>query len=238
MRLRQLLGAAAVAACLAGPVRADVNVYYHAGGWDAFDGQDQNGQPFCGIGSRNPADGRTFSLRFELGAGDVVFVASKTGWSIPDRTQIPVVMQVGLDRPWSAQGVGSGDRVQWTLDRASYPVFDSQFRGASSMTLTFPEGNEQPWIVTLAGSSAISTAMSRCVADLARRAAAGPAAAAPSPAPSTTQPFGAAPAAPASSPPPAQAPQGQPAGQPQAPQDNSQGQTQAPRQNGGANPSH
>jgi hypothetical protein len=234
MRLRQFIAAIVIGASLAVPGRADTNVYYHAGGWDAFDGQDAQGQPFCGLGSRNPADGRTFSLRFAFGGSDVIFIASKNGWSIPDHTQIPVVMQVGLDRPCSEQAIGSGDRVQWTLDRTGYQKFDAEFRGATSMTVTFPSGNEQAWIIMLAGSSAVSTAMGRCISGMAQRAASAASSAPAAAAPAATQPFGAtatAPPAPAAASPAASgAPAAPPPAQPSA--------TPPSQPNSTANPSH
>jgi hypothetical protein len=197
MCVRQLLLAVALTAGVALPVRAEVNVYYHAGAWDAFDGQGDNGQPLCGIGSRNPADGRTFSLRFQIGGDDMTFIAAKSGWNIPDGTQIPVVMQIGLDQPWTEQAAGKGDRVQWTLDRVNAQIFDDQFRSAASMTVTFPSGTEHSWVISLAGSTAASNAMGRCVTDLTQRAAAAaqPAATPAPAAQGATQPFGAAPAA-------------------------------------------
>jgi hypothetical protein len=197
MCVRQLLLAVALTAGVALPVRAQVNVYYHAGAWDAFDGQGDNGQPLCGIGSRNPADGRTFSLRFQIGGDDMSFIAAKSGWNIPDGTQIPVVMQIGLNQPWTQQATGKGDRVQWTLDRVNAQIFDDQFRGAASMTVTFPSGTERPWVISLSGSTAASNAMGRCVTDLTQRAAAAtqPAATTAPAEQGSTQPFGAAPAA-------------------------------------------
>ncbi|HUN41620.1 MAG TPA: hypothetical protein VMU81_15140 [Acetobacteraceae bacterium] len=196
MGLNLLLRAIAVSACLAAPARADVTVYFHAGGWDAFDGQDDHGRAFCGVGSHNPADGRTFSVRFLIGSNDVTFIAGKPGWNIPDHTAIPVVMQVGLQRPWTEQALGAGQSVQWTLDRGSYETFDAQFRHASSMTLTFPSGNEPAWIISLSGSTAVSNAMGRCVTDMAQRAAAPPPSPGASEPQSATQPFGARPNAP------------------------------------------
>jgi hypothetical protein len=210
MQLRLSLLAAALAAGFALPARADVNVYYHVGVWDAFDGQGDDGQPLCGIGSRSPSDGRAFSLRFTIGGDDVTFTATKPGWNIPTNTQIPVVVQVGLDQPWTEQAVGSGNRVEWTLSRADVQTFDGQFRRAASMTVTFPSGNEQSWIISLAGSTAASNAMGRCVTDLTRRAnaAAAPAATSAPANQTATQPFSAAPAAQDNAP---SAPQGNPA---------------------------
>jgi len=209
--------AAALAACLAAPARANVNIYYHVGGWDAFDGEGDDGQPLCGIGSHNPADGRAFSLRFRIGGDDVTFIATKPNWNIPNGTQIPVVMQIGLERPWSEPAVGTGQRVQWTLDRADVRAFDAQFRRASSMTVTFPAGNETPWIISLAGSTAASNAMGRCVTDLTQRAAATQPAATPVPAAqNATQPFGTPSATPGDQAPAQPAASGQPT-QPNAP---------------------
>jgi len=230
MRLRQPLLAIALTTSMAVAAQADVSVYYHVGAWDAFDGQGDNGQPVCGIGSRNPADGRAFSLRFTVGGDDVTFAATKPGWNIPDNTQIPVVVQIGLERPWSEQAVGSGTRVQWTLDRADVQTFDAQFRSAASMTVTFPSGSEQPWVVSLTGSTAASNAMGRCVTDLTQRAAAAQPAATPTPAQqNATQPFGAAPAAPGSPAPP------QPVTQDQQTQPNA---APNPPANPSPNPSH
>jgi hypothetical protein len=130
------------------------------------------------------------------------------------------VMQIGLERPWSEQAVGSGQHVQWTLDRADAQTFDGQFRSASSMTVTFPAGNEKPWIISLSGSTAVSNAMGRCVTDLTQRANAAQQSAAPAPAtpPAATQPFSASAAAP-----------GNPAPvQPAAPDQQAQPDTSAP----------
>lgn len=226
MHVRQVLLAATLAAGAALPAQAQVSVYYHAGVWDAFDGPGDGGQPVCGIGNRNPVDGTSFSLRYQIGANNVTFTASKTGWAIPDGTQIPVVMQVGLEQPWTEQATGKTDRVQFVLDRVNAQIFDDQFRRATSMTVTFPSGNERPWVIPLEGSTAASNAMGRCVTDLARRTAATqPAAAsAPSGQPAATQPFGAAPGAPGNMAPamqdnaaPGSAPPSQPVTQDQQP---------------------
>jgi hypothetical protein len=195
MRLRQLLLAGALTAGGIPPVQAAVTVYYHVGAWDAFDGLGDDGAQVCGIGSHDPADGHAFSLRFRIGGDDVTFSAVKPGWTIPDGTHIPVVMQVGLEQPWTQQAVGSGNRVQWTISRTDMQTFDAEFRRASSMSVTFPAGSEQPWVLSLAGSTAASNAMGRCITDLTQRAAATAPAAAPAPAAqSATQPFGTGPA--------------------------------------------
>src|ERR1700760_424933 len=179
-----------------------IQPYYHAGVWDAFSGRSSNGAPVCGVGTTTPSDGRRFELRLDLSGTTTVFSASKMDWSIPANTPVTLVMQVGLNTPWTIQATGHDHSMDWTLDPAATQAFDRQFRGASSMTLAFPNGNELPWTLSLAGSTAISDTFGRCVRDLTRQyqtstppsghtpAAGGP-----------TQPFGASTAAPAGQPP-------------------------------------
>jgi hypothetical protein len=199
---------------------AQIQTYYHAGVWDAFSGRNDKGGAICGIGNTNPADNRRLAIRHDIGGGDTVFSVSKPDWSIPDNTRVTVVMQVGLNTPWTEQAIGHGHMIDWPMDRSVAQPFDQQFRGASSMTLTFPDGNEPPWTIMLAGSSAISDAFGRCVHDLTRQVEAQQAAGngAPPPqgaAPGATQPFSAQPQTEAPAPGP------QPAGtQPNATQPN------------------
>ncbi|HEX3399774.1 MAG TPA: hypothetical protein VHT74_05565 [Acetobacteraceae bacterium] len=219
----------------AGAASADMTVYYHVGSWDAFSGPGDNGTQVCGIGSTNPVDNRSLSLRFQIGGDTVTLQAKKPTWSIPAGTQLPVVMQIGLETPWNLQGVGNGQVVEWALDRAAMESFDAQFRRANSMSLSFPTGNEPPWTIGLNGSTAVSNAFGRCVTDLTQRAGAQAAPTTPPADQGPTQPFGQTPAQPA---PTQLTPQGQTQpfvqtpGQPAPTQLAPQGQTQPvpPRQ--------
>jgi hypothetical protein len=193
--------ATAATIALGGSAWADMSVYYHAGSWDAFSGPGADGKPVCGIGNTNPTDRRSFSLRLTIGGDNTVMVqAKKPSWTIPTGTQLPVVMQIGLDAPWNMQGIGNGQEVEWTLDSAAMQTFDAQFRRAGSMQVNFPTGNEPPWTIALSGSTAISNAFGRCVTDLTQRAGGQQS---PAPAPSgATQPFGQTPTQPVTPEPP------------------------------------
>jgi hypothetical protein len=190
---------------------AQMQTYYHAGAWDAFSGKSDTGGAVCGIGSTYPTDNRRLSIRFDIGGTNTTFSAGKPDWSIPPDTHITVVMQVGLNTPWTMQAVGHDHSIDWALDPNAMQTFDRQFRGASSMTLTFPNGNEPPWSLSLAGSAAISDTFGRCVRDLTRQVQAAesqgnrpPANGAPPQ--GATQPFGASSPAPAPSAPAPSAP--------------------------------
>jgi hypothetical protein len=176
---------------------AQMQTYYHAGAWDAFSGRNDKGGAVCGVGTTGPGDTRHLTIRFDIGATNTVFSASKPDWSIPDNTQVTVVMQIGLNPPWTQHATGHGNAIDWTLDPNAIQVFDRQFRGAPSMTLSFPDGNEPPWTLSLTGSTAISDTFGRCVTDLTRqmRATQPPASATPAPQ-GATQPFNPPPAAP------------------------------------------
>lgn len=183
-----VMAAAATAPCAA---VGQVQTYYRAGAWDAFSGRTENGGAVCGIGSANTGDNRRFSIRFNIGGTDTILSASKPDWSIPADTHVTVVMQVGLNTPWTMQAAGKDHSIDWTLDPNAMQTFDRQFRGSTSMTLTFPDGNEPPWAVSLAGSSMISDGFARCIRDLTRQVQAAQPAPTTSPAsPGATQPFG------------------------------------------------
>ncbi len=182
--------AAAVVALTPAIAHAQVRTYYQAGAWDAFSGRNEKGGATCGVGSTMPPDNRRLSIQFDIGGTDTTFSASKPDWSIPDNTRIKVVMQIGLNTPWTEQGIGHDHTIDWTLAPGSMQTFDRQFRGATSMTVTFPDGNEPPWGMSLAGSTAISDTFGRCIRDLTRQmqSAQPPVTGSPAPQPGT-QPF-------------------------------------------------
>jgi hypothetical protein len=178
---------------------AQIQTYYRAGTWDAFSGRSDTGGAVCGIGSTNPATNGRLSIRFDIGGTDTVLSAFRPEWSVPPGTRVAVVMQVGLNTPWALQATGQDHTIDWQLDPNAMQVFDRQFRNAASMTLTFPDGNEPPWTVSLAGSSAISDTFGRCVRDLTRQVQAAQSQGLAPPAnalPGATQPFSPSPAAP------------------------------------------
>ncbi|HET8996760.1 MAG TPA: hypothetical protein VFN42_08840 [Acetobacteraceae bacterium] len=192
--MKRLLPAAIAALCLTSPAWGALTVYSHVGAWDVFSGTGTDGRAVCGIGNSNTTNGRAFSLRYIRGADGITFAADKPSWNIPEGTHLQVVMQVGLNPPWTQDAVGHGQRVEWTMEPRNVQVFDTQFRRAGSMTVTFPSGNEPPWVLSLSGSTAASNAMGRCVTAMMRSSTtAAPGQSAPQ---GPTQPFASTPEAP------------------------------------------
>lgn len=170
MRLHAHQGLIIATTLAAGPAMAAMTTYYHAGVWDAFSGRGDNGEAVCGAGTTNPNDGRAFSLRWQIGGTQLLFRANKPSWQIADGTPITVVMQIGTNVPWTSQATGRGTTVSWTFNSDMIEQFDQQFRRGTTLTVSFPSGNEPPWALSLAGSTTISNTFGRCVTDLSRQA--------------------------------------------------------------------
>lgn len=151
------------------PGAADPVVYYHAGAWHAFTDKDATGKDVCGIATTNSSDGRDFSLTYLIGGEDLTLRATKPSWTVPDGTQLNVSMQIDQNTPWPAQALGHGTSITWAVGAASIHAFDTLFRGGSTIMLTFPSGNEPPWTLSLAGSTAASQTLWRCVQDMSVR---------------------------------------------------------------------
>ena len=126
----------------------------------------------------------------------MTFQAKKPTWNIPAGTQLPVVVQIGLDTPWNLQGAGNGQVVEWSLDRERDPDLRCPVPPRRVDDDDLSSGNEPPWTVALNGSTAISNAFGRCVTDMTTRARRSRS---PQPAPvpsGPTQPFSEAPTQP------------------------------------------
>lgn len=188
---RTLALAIPLALALATPAAAAPNVYAHAGNWHAFTDKNAAGKDVCGIGTTNPTDQRDLSMTYAIGGDTLTLRASKPSWQVPAGTHLNVTMQVNGQAPWPAEAVGDGTAVTWAIGAASIRDFDTLFRQGRTLTISFPAGNEPPWVLPLAGSTAASQALWRCVQDTRERDhAVSPAANAPPP----TQPFTPAPA--------------------------------------------
>lgn len=216
-RVTRTLAAALPLAVLLGaaPGRAAPTVYNRAGAWYTFTDKDDQGAAICGIGTAIQTDNRNLTLTYTVGGNDLTFTAGKPSWTIPDGTILEADMQIDQNGPWQAQGDGHGTSVGWVVSASEIRNFDTQFRNGSTMTVTFPTGNEAPWVLSLSGSTAASATLWRCVQDLTDRARA--AAPAPSaPAPTSQAPTSQAPTQPYAPPPaPSAAPaNGSPAASP------------------------
>jgi hypothetical protein len=192
MSLRLRYGLIIAAALAASPAVAALVPYYHSGVWDAFSGPGDNGGSVCGIGTTNPNDRRSLSMRWPIGGQLMIFQANKPTWSIPNGTPIQVVLQIDSNPPWTVQAVGHDRIVSWTMSSDVIQEFDQQFRRGSVLAVNFPGGSEPQWVLSLNGSTAISNTFGRCITDMSRTAGV----VSPIGGGGTTEPYGQAPTQP------------------------------------------
>ena len=115
--IRTGLSAALLTAVCATAASAQMRTYYHVGSWDAFAGSGTDSKRVCGVGSTNPVDNRSLSIRFDIGGSMVSFQVKKPSWNIPANTPISVAMQIGSDAPWNVQA--DGQRASRRVDAGS-----------------------------------------------------------------------------------------------------------------------
>jgi hypothetical protein len=178
-------------AAMSAPAGAAIVPYYRAGTWTNFGGRDVNGRLICGMQTGNPVDGREFDIKAVIGTPGLTFTASRPTWHIPPNTPIPVVMTMGGPVPWTVQGTGSGHEVTWSLSPGDTEAFEDEFRSGNSLTVSFPSGNEPPWVMSLLGSNDAGGTFLRCVNDYSGRLGQMPQPVPGTPPALSTQPFGA-----------------------------------------------
>lgn len=163
------------------------------GVWSVYSLVTSAGRNVCGMTTRG-TEGRSLHVQHVRGSNFILFQAFKSSWTIPRGTRMRVGMRVDGGNGWIApQASGARRSVRWTM-RAGFRRFEAEFRRGSRLTVTFPQGSESPWTVSLNGSSQAMSRMVTCM----RHSGGEP-----------TQPFGRTPAPPFSTPAP-QPPRGKP----------------------------
>lgn len=109
--------------------------------------------------------GRGVTLRAFDRDGPLFFELAKEGWEIPPRTRLRVELRFDGGQAWRFTAEGEGRRVFWATSE-SLPRFVRGWTGAARMALTFPEGDEPGWDVSMAGSAAAMTRFAECLEGL------------------------------------------------------------------------
>jgi hypothetical protein len=199
--IRGLLLATGVAAALAAPANAEVSGTGVFGYWTTFAGVANDGKPVCGMRTDWSVGGQTtgrLMLKY-FGQPEIVVHIARVGWQVPYGQPVPV--QIQIDQAPAMNVVarsgqeGGGDLLEFTIKETDvWPVTGKPAVGelvallssGRQITISFPDGNEPPWVGQLAGSTAALHSFVACgtTMDAARKGAPGPARA-----PGTTQPF-------------------------------------------------
>jgi hypothetical protein len=109
--------------------------------------------------------GRGVTLRAFDRDGPLFFELAKEGWEIPARTRLRVELRFDGGPAWRFAAEGEGRRVFWATSD-SLPRFVRAWSGAARMGLSFPEGDEPAWDVSMAGSAAAMTRFAECLEGL------------------------------------------------------------------------
>lgn len=148
---------ALAALLLAAPAAAQYRDYEAAGVWRAF-----GGGPVCGMESSSGA--RSIRITWDTSTPVVTFRLSRDGWRIPPGISLPVVMQVDRQEPIIVRNArGGGEGLSFNTDRDRFSDFSPQFSSGTTLRISFPEGDEPTWFVSLRGSSSTYSAFWRCV---------------------------------------------------------------------------
>ncbi|MCO6415411.1 hypothetical protein JYK14_04365 [Siccirubricoccus sp. KC 17139] len=158
--------------CLAGGAAAETRTIGVFGAWEAFGGATNDGRPVCGV-STSWQDGRYFGIKYWQGQPHFTVQLIKPSWQIPAGTRVPVALQFDQLGPWTANATGNpatataGGFVEFTVPFNRLENFLREFRYANAAAVTFRQGSEPMWRLSLSGSNAASQAMADCVSRMA-----------------------------------------------------------------------
>lgn len=147
------------------PAAAAVVETHRYGRWTAIEGTTRNGSRVCGVSTgAHSASPMYVGVKLFPDMGQLDVHISKSSWSIPGGTSVPVRIEFqGSSRSWSTgQATGDGEMVTLSIDPRRAASFLVEFSAASHGIIWFG-GDEAPWTVSLAGSDAAVRAMLGCV---------------------------------------------------------------------------
>jgi hypothetical protein len=184
--MRRLLLAAGVAAALAGPAGAEVSDTGVFGYWTTFAGVATDGKPVCGMRTDWRAGG-TFLIKY-FGQDELVVQIGREGWQVPFGQPVTVLIRVDQAPAFSIVSHGVGDVGRgWSVlelwaatGKSAIEEFVALLTTGRQVSVSFPDGDEPPWIGQLDGSGAALRSFTACGTTID---------AANSRAPGTTQPF-------------------------------------------------
>ena len=133
-----------------------------AGQWVALAAMSQSGVPMCIMGTEtNPY---SFYLKYFRGENQVALHVFNQNWNIQPGAQIAIRVQID-NESWSANATALASRrgLEVTVGGEELSRFVRAISGGSAMVLSFPNANETPWQVRLAGADVTMRAFDGCV---------------------------------------------------------------------------
>lgn len=162
-RLVQVLAATIMSLGLVGVAHARITTVFSAGYWNVVEGTTAKNLLMCGITTQNRSGSWIFSIDFFPHAPVLQVELIKDSWQIPENTKIPVILQIGSSRLYTATATGDKHQVYWFIPKHLVGQFSYYFAKSNNMTVIFKNGNEPPWQLNLTGSFAAVRQFVRCM---------------------------------------------------------------------------
>ena len=163
------VGTAVVLAILlfgAVPATAQIVQLGNFGFWRVYGGKANEGTPVCGTSVYNNERSRSFHIKHFKGDDYLVVHVFKDTWKIPKGTEIKVSLYIDNLDGWIATGTGHGNMVEWPIRLGNMQKFLNEFSYGMRMRVSFPDGDENDWNVSLTGSQAAMASFSQCMSQL------------------------------------------------------------------------
>jgi hypothetical protein len=149
--------------------------------WETSTGTNDQGKPMCSAAISDSE--KYFAIKVDDTGLFVHFV--KWSWNIPDGTPIKVIVEIDHAGPWNLNAVGMMytlndgkvvPTINFTFDMNEinprtgnpyYADFFGEIKNGRQLNISFPNGNETPWVGSLRGSSQAMQSFSGCMGMLA-----------------------------------------------------------------------
>lgn len=121
--------------------------------WAFFKGATPNGTPICGLAA-TPTKGesvKNVSIKAFGGQNNLSITMFKDSWSIPRGKSISTSIDFMDGQPLVISAYGDGKIVDVQMPSDSTVTLLGRLSSSSTMRLSFPNGSEPEWRISLAG---------------------------------------------------------------------------------------
>lgn len=187
--LSLILGAAMV--LLAPSVHAQgVDKISKSGAWSMLQGTSADNVRLCTMSTLGPGGGASFHIKHYQGMDHLIVHIAKHSWDIPEGSSVNVGIKIGKELPWlSESATAGGNMIQMNLGLGesgseAMKLFMQELRSNDTAKVYFFDGEEEPWVISLIGTSQAEIKFKSCIKTWSNVVVPGPESR------GTTQPFG------------------------------------------------
>jgi hypothetical protein len=148
------------------PASAQISQLGTYGFWRVYGGKSNDGTPMCGTAIYNDNRSRSLHIKHFKNDGYLTIHMFKDSWKIPSGTDVNISLQVDSHPRWVAKYKGYNNMLEWPIGISNLDRFLNEFRIGLKMRVSFPDGDENDWVVSLSGSSAAMNGFFQCAGRL------------------------------------------------------------------------